>query len=464
MISFLGSLWWFIISLGLLVTFHEFGHYWVARRCGVKVLRFSVGFGKPLWSRLGRDGTEYVIAAIPLGGYVKMLDEGALDEGALDGHASQMPASEAAQAFNRKSVWRRIAIVIAGPLANLLLCVILLWAMFVIGRPDYAPVVGQAQGIAAKAGLERGDTIERVGERATPTWNEVQMALLPVALDRQDVAVEVRSKDGATRERELRLSKLPADLDERAVLQGIGLRPRHALLPPLVGRVLPGTPAWGVLAEGDRISAIDGQPVVAFDDIGPLVQALGQQGGEAMVEVERDGDRLALPIAPRQDKREDGSKAWILGIEPVRQAQAPKMDAIERYGPLQAVPAALREMGHQTAQLFAMVGRVFDGRVSVRNSVAGPITIARTANAYANMGPAWYLTVLALLSLSLGVLNLLPIPLLDGGHLLYYLIELLKGSPLSERAMAAGQYVGLALLAGLMGLAFYNDILNNFVH
>jgi regulator of sigma E protease len=451
--EFLGSVWWLIVSLGVLVTFHEFGHYWVARRCGVHVLRFSVGFGKPLWMRRGRDGTEYAIAAIPLGGYVKMLDE----------REARVPADRVDEAFNRKTVWQRIAIVLAGPVANLLLCVVLLWAMFVVGRPDYAPVVGAAEGIAAQAGLRRGDRIETVGDRATPTWGELQMALLPAALDRADVPVRVRDAQGRQAQRQLRLSDLPDNVDERLLLGRIGLTPRHALLPPVVGRVSPDTPAAGVLREGDRVLAIAGSRIDWFDDIGPQVQALGERGGKAVIEVERDGQRYALSLAPQRADDGAGGEYWRLGVAPQGRSEAPHKDAVQRYGPVAAVPAALREGWYQTRQLFAMVGRAFTGKVSVQNTVGGPVTIARTANAYAQLGPAWYLTVLALLSLSLGVLNLLPIPLLDGGHLLYYLIELVKGSPLSERAMAAGQYVGLALLAGLMGLAFYNDIVNNFV-
>jgi regulator of sigma E protease len=443
----LGSVWWLIVSIGLLVTFHEYGHFWVARRCGVKVLRFSVGFGKALWSRRGADGTEYMIAAIPLGGYVKMLDE----------REAEVPASELDRAFNRQPVWQRIAIVAAGPVANLLLCVALLWGMFVIGRPDYQPVLGQVQGLAAQSGLQRGDTLLEVDGRATPTWSEAALALTTAALDRKDIAVEVRTPSGGTTKRRLRLSALPPGSEEARAIELAGITPRHRLLPPVIGAIASGTPAHGVLAEGDRVTAIDAQPVTSFDDIGPLVQALGKRDGAAMVEVERGGERLALPLRPQLRKGSDGGTYWALGIRPAP-AQAPAYDASLRYGPVQALPAAVRETGKLFSESIAMIGRLFSGRASVEN-VSGPITIARYANASAQLGPAWFLNFLALLSLSLAIINLLPIPLLDGGHLLYYLIELVKGSPLSERAMAAGQYLGLALLAGLMGLAFYNDIL-----
>src|SRR5690606_27609346 len=327
----------------------------------------------------------------------------------------------------------------------------------------YAPVVGHVEGIAAEAGLQPGDELLQVGDRATPTWSEAQLALIPAALDHADIPLQIRTASGSTETRELALSRLPAEFDERRAVDAIGLTPRHLLVPPQVGRVAPDTPAWGVLAEGDRISAIDGRPVRAWGDIGPLIQQLGERGGKAMVEVERDGDRLALELEPTRTESEAGESYWVLGITSAR-PEMPAMDAELHYGPVAAVPAALREAVHQTRELVAMIGRAFSGRVAVQNTVAGPITIARAANAYADQGPAWYLSLLALLSLSLGILNLLPIPILDGGHLLYYLIELAKGSPVSERVMAAGQYVGLVLIIGLMGLAFYNDIVNNLVH
>ncbi|QDH70636.1 RIP metalloprotease RseP [Marilutibacter alkalisoli] len=452
MAELLGSVWWLIVSLGVLVTIHEYGHYRVARWCGVKVLRFSVGFGKPLWMRRGRDGTEYAIAAIPLGGYVRMLDEREAD----------VDSAELDQAFNRKPVWQRIAIVAAGPAANLGLCVALFWAMFVVGRPDYAPVVGQVDRIAAEAGLQPGDTILAVGDRATPTWSEVQMALLPAALDRDDMALQVENAEGHARTRILPLGRLPENFNQRNPTGEIGLTPRHALMPAVIGRVEPDSAAWGVLAEGDRITAIDGSPIRGWNDIGREVQSLGARNESAMIEVERDGERLALEIKPRLTTSPDGNEYWALGVNSPSGREIPK-DAVLRHGPLRAVPAAFAETGHQARQLFAMVGRAFTGRIAIENTVAGPVTIARATNAFAGQGLAWYLSILALLSLSLGILNLLPIPILDGGHLLYYLIELVKGSPVSERVMAAGQYVGLALIVGLMGLAFYNDIVNNLV-
>ncbi len=445
--DFLGSVWWLVVSLGLLVTFHEFGHYWVARRCGVDVLRFSVGFGRPLWSRRNRAGTEFAISAIPLGGYVKMLDEREAD----------VPVHRQAYAFNRQGVWRRIAIVAAGPAANLLLCVALLWVMFMVGRQDYAPVVGQASGVAAQAGFQPGDRLLQVDGRRIATWTEAAMALATPALDRRDIEVRVEDAAGQQLARTLRLSQLPANLDEHRIPEQAGFTWRFLQAPARIEAVAEGSVAQGSLLPGDLILAIDGTRIDAADQVSPAVQALGERGGLGMVEVERDGERLALELAPRRSTDPDRAGRWELGIALAR-PEAPAYDAVQRYGPLAAVPMAVRETGRLASDSLGMMRRMVTGEASVKN-LSGPVTIARAANASAKRGTDWFLYFLALLSLSLAIINLLPIPILDGGHLLYYLIELVKGSPLSERAMAAGQYVGLALLAGLMGLAFYNDIL-----
>ncbi|GGD57000.1 RIP metalloprotease RseP [Pseudoxanthomonas indica] len=443
-----GSVLWLIVAIGILVTFHEFGHFWVARRCGVKVLRFSVGFGKPLWSRKDRHGTEFAIAAIPLGGYVKMLDEAEYE----------VPAAQLGQAFNRKPIWQRIAIVAAGPIANLILCVALLWVMFLIGKPDYSATLGPTQGLAAQAGLRDGDRLERIDGRSTETAMDALQVLMLAAIDHRDVAIQASDANGHEVQRKLALSRLPADFDQQNLEKAIGLVWHFQVAPATVGTVTPDSASAGLLQSGDQITAIDGQAVRYWNDIAPLVKQWGERGGEAMVEVDRQGERLALLMQPRQQLNPDTKQqAWVLGITPAPR-KAPEHDALRRYGPLEAIPAAFRQTGRMASDSLAMMRRMLTGEASAK-SISGAITIAQVANATAQQGPATFIFFLALLSLSLAILNLLPIPVLDGGHLLYYLIELVKGSPLSERSMVAGQYIGLALLAGLMGLAFYNDIL-----
>lgn len=459
MSDLVGSIWWMIVALGVLVTFHEFGHYWVARRCGVKVLRFSVGFGKPLWSRRDRHGTEFAIAALPLGGYVKMLDEA---EG-------NVPADQLPHAFNRKPVWQRIAIVAAGPIANLVLCVALLWAMFVVGKEDYSATLGSVSGIAADAGFQPGDRLLRIEDDRIATWSDALTVLTRYALDRHDVEVEVQDAEGMAHTRQLPLSDLPPTFDETNVAAIAGLDWQHRRIPAVIERVEPGSPADGVLLPGDQITAIDGAPVYSFGDISPLVQKLGgarsaenepvKNGVASMVEVDRQGVRHAFEIQPARTRDpRSGTEYWALGIAPPSRLEPAPYDAVQRFGPIAAIPVAFRETGKMASDSLGMIRRMLTGQASVKN-VSGPLTIAQVANATAKRGVAWFLFFLALLSLSLAIINLLPIPVLDGGHLLYYLIELVKGSPLSERTMATGQYVGLALLAGLMGLAFYNDIL-----
>jgi regulator of sigma E protease len=444
-----GSIWWLIVSLGILVTFHEFGHYWVARRCGVRVLRFSVGFGKPLWTRIGRDGTEYVIAALPLGGYVKMLDEREAD----------VPADQLDQAFNRKPLRQRVAIVAAGPIFNLLLCLLLLWGMFLVGKGDYQPLVGRADGIAAEAGFQSGDRILRIGDEPTQTWTHVAMSLIGAGLDRRAVAVEVTDVDGQSQVRQLDLGRLPADLKESELMREIGLVPQQILLPPVIGMVAPGSPAEAAgLEPGDRIRSLDGLSLRGFDEVAPKVRAAGESGRPVIASIERKGAFFEVSLRPEASG--DGeSRTWRIGVGAA--AATAEHDALLRYGPIEAVGAAFSETWRLTTATFGMLYRMVTGAASLQN-LSGPISIAQFANDSAQRGLAWFLFFLGVLSLSLCIMNLLPIPILDGGHLLYYLIEAIKGAPVSEKSLILGQYVGLAMLGGLMALAFYNDILRLF--
>ncbi len=441
--EFFGSVWWLIVSLGVLVTFHEFGHYWVARRCGVKVLRFSVGFGRALWKRTAKDGTEFVIAAIPLGGYVKMLDE----------REDDVPVTQLDQAFNRKPVGQRFAIVAAGPIFNLILCVFLLWAMFLIGKSDYAPVVGDVTGIAAESGLQPNDRIVTLDGEPVATWTNALGDIMIAAIERRPLKLEVEREGSDRRAMTLDLARLPADFDQARAFEEMGLRPRHWTPLPLVGDVREGQPAAAAgMQAGDRVLAVADTPIAAWRDITEAVKAHGRENTPIAVRVQRaSGEEATLSITPILSSEGSKEPRWILGIGPSDER------ALLRYGPIDAIGAAFSETGAMAARTINLLKLMVTGQASLKN-ISGPLTIAQVANTTANIGPDWFLSFLAMLSLSLCIMNLLPVPILDGGHLLYFLVEMVKGSPVSERTMAAGQYVGLALLAGLMGLAFYNDI------
>lgn len=439
---FLGSVFWLLVTLGVLVTFHEFGHYWVARRCGVKVLRFSVGFGRAIWKRIGRDGTEYQVAAIPLGGYVKMLDA---REGDVD------PALRH-QEFTAQPIWKRIAIVAAGPGFNIIFTIAAFWLMFVLGRTDYAPIVTAApQSLAAEAGIHPGDRLLTVGGEAVTTWSGSNDVIINALLSRTPLTVTVRGADGTERSLVLPLNRLPPGEDIGQYMDKLGLE--LASPPAVAATVTPGDPAAQAgLQAGDRILRINGNAVKDFDDIGKQVKAAAAKSPQLSMQIERNGKPMNFMVTARM-KSEDGQPPqWLIGIT----AQATEV-AIQHYGPAKAFIESLALTWQRTADTFGMVGKMVSGEASTRN-ISGVIGIAQVANAAAQMGLDRFLEFLGLVSLSLAIINLLPIPVLDGGHLLYYLIELIKGSPVSERTMIAGQYVGIALLFTLMGLAFYNDI------
>jgi len=454
MSEILGSIWWLLVALGLLITFHEFGHFWVARRLGVRVLKFSVGFGKKLWSRTGRDGTEYVIAAIPLGGYVKMLDErdGEVEDADLD------------QAFNRKSVWARIAIVAAGPVFNLIFTLMAFWLMFLVGMPESRPIVGEVSGIAASAGIEAGDRIVSLDGQATDTWSHAVLGLITRALDRDTVTVVLEQADGGLREVQLDLGQLDSSFREEKTLEAIGVTPWRLKIPAVVGAVTPESAASRAgFKPGDRIVSIAGEEVSDWAWVGPLVQKHGSADQPMTVTVVRAGGNLDLSVSPSSNSSGAFSSRLILGItntppDDLLQAQLERAYFMHQYGPIDGFGAAASEMWRLTGTTLGILGRMLTGSASVRN-LSGPISIAKFANDSANAGLASFLFFLGAISLSLGILNLLPIPVLDGGHLLYYLIELVKGSPVSERTQAKGQYIGLMALFGLMGIAFFNDIL-----
>ena len=441
--EFFGSVFWLAVTLGVLVTFHEFGHYWVARRCGVRVLRFSIGFGKPIASFM-RDGTEWAIGAVPLGGYVKFLDQ----------REAENPAAVASEPgeFYSKPPWQRIAIAAAGPVFNILFTVVAFWAMFVIGRPDYQPVIGTPKGLAAEAGFAAGDRILTVDGDKVDSMSAAMLAVTQAAALHRDTPIEVADATGQTRAVTLALSKLPPGApDNVAVYEKIGLV--GAPLPAVVGLVDADSPAAkGGLKVGDRIVGLNGQTITDSSQVSRLLGEAAAKNPQVSLLIERDGRQMPLSITAEQRTR-DGQTRWMLGIAWHERAR----DALERFDPLAAVPAALEETWKQAASMLGMIKSMVVGEASVKN-LSSVISIAEVANASANEGLAWFLSFLAVISLSLGILNLLPVPILDGGHIVFTLAEWIKGRPVSERTLIAGQYVGLALLVSLMSLAFYNDI------
>ncbi len=451
----IGPVFWLLVALGLLVTFHEFGHFWVARRCGVRVLCFSVGFGRALWSRTARDGTRYQIAAIPLGGYVQMLDE----------RAQPVPTEQQSESFNRKPVSQRIAIVAAGPIFNLIFAVAAFWLMFVIGIAAMRPIVGEPTGIAADAGIAPQDQIIQVNDQAVETWTHAVLALTPIALDRGTARLVVESPQQSQRLIELDLSTLGRDFKEDETLEALGLHPWRPALPPTIGAVSPGSAAdQAGLEAGDRVIAING---VTIDDWPTITQTVPQQGlndsGQLQrlnVVVERNGREIEFDIMPNLDEAGNRPLLGIQSVEPSASMQSDIQRAfvIDQRGPIEALVEATSETWRLSTATLGMLGRMVVGKASLEN-LSGPITIARLADQSARLGISRFLFFLGLISLSLAIINLLPIPMLDGGHLLYYLVEIIKGSPVSEHTQVVGQYVGLMLIVMLMGVAIFNDIL-----
>jgi regulator of sigma E protease len=451
MIGFIQALLAFILALGLLITFHEFGHYWVARKCNVKILRFSIGFGKPLYKRMfSPDNSEFVIAALPLGGYVKMLDE---REGIV-------APQEAHRSFNSKPLVQRFAIVLAGPLFNFIFAIFAYWLMFVVGVSGLKPVIGNvsAGSLAEHAGLAEGDEIMRVGDKQTPTWSAVIDVFVARVIEQQQVSITVRNRNGSETEKYLDLSNIPVDdMAGGRLMTSLGIAPELPAVPAVIGKIIHGGAAdIGGMQAGDRIVAVDGQPVRDWIE---WVERVRASPGKAMiVEVLRRNDVVSLVITPELILENDAQIGQIGAAVDGGYRTDNSLTAVERYTVFEAGPRALIKTWDMSVMTLRILGKMITGEASVKN-LSGPISIAQYAGYSAGLGIAVFLGFLAIVSVSLGILNLLPVPLLDGGHLFFYLVEFIKGSPVSETAQAIGQQVGLAVLLCLMGLAFYNDIL-----
>ncbi len=439
----------FIVALGVLIVVHEFGHFLVARWCGVKVLRFSVGFGRPLLVvRRGADRTEWVLSIIPFGGYVKMLDE---REGPVD-------SSEASHAFNRQSVWRRFAIVIAGPLFNFLFAIAVYSGLYMHGLPEARPIVAEpAAGTLAKAaGFHAGDIVRRVDDHAITTWQDLRWRLLQGALQKQSMAVEIVNARQQISVLRVDLSGFSGDDVESDLLERLGFRLHRPQLPPILGKVVAGSAAdQAGLRAGDRVVASDDLPIASWE---ALVQAIRVKPGQSIkLAVNRNGQTLVVNVTPESVAAND-KRIGRIGVAPEVSAEhADQVFVRVSYGLQESLSRSVEKTWDISVFSLKMLGKMLVGEVSWKH-LSGPVTIADFAGQSAQLGWISYLTFLALISISLGVLNLLPIPLLDGGHLMYYCAEILKGSPVSERVMELGQRVGLALLLVMMAFAFYNDL------
>jgi regulator of sigma E protease len=449
MSNFLYYLAAFAVILGVLIVVHEYGHYLVARWVGVKVLRFSVGFGRALWSkRIGRDGTEWALGMFPLGGYVKMLDE----------REGDVAPEELHRSFNRQSVWRRMAIVAAGPAANLLLAIVVYWGLFWHGIEELKPILGApvAASPAAASGMQSGERVLKVGGEVVQTWQDMHWVLIRRAVDQDSIEFEVINPRNEITIRRLDVSSARAGGWEGDALARLGISFYRPRIPPVLGKISPDSAAAAAgLQAGDEILVIDDKPVTAWPDV---VQDVRNSPGKTLeFEVQRQGERLVIEITP-VPVEEGGQNIGRIGAS-VRDTGASRNELMitVRYGVISALGKAINETWDKSVFSLVMIGKMITGEVSWRN-ISGPVTIADYAGQSARLGMGYYLKFLALVSISLAVLNLLPIPILDGGHLLYYVVEIIKRGPLSERSMEIGQQIGLALMLMLMAFAFYNDI------
>ena len=437
-----------LVALGVLVTFHEFGHFWVARRCGVKVLRFSVGFGTPLLRWHDRQGTEFVVAAIPLGGYVKMLDE----------REGEVPADQLDQSFNRKTVGQRIAIVAAGPIANFMLAMAFFWVLAMMGSQQVRPVIGAVESgsLAAQAGLVAGQEIVSIDGQPTVGWSNVNLQLVRRLGESGAIQVAVRGPDSDVESsHQLVLHDWLKGADEPDPIKSLGIRPWRPELPAVLAELDPKGPAQAAgLKTGDKLLSMNGQAINDWQQVVDWVRL--RPAARVDLRVERDGVALEVPVVLAARGEGEAATGYLgAGVKGVD--WPPTMIREVSYGPVAAIGEGVKRTWTMSVLTLDSLKKMLFGELSVKN-LSGPITIAKVAGASAQSGVADFLNFLAYLSISLGVLNLLPIPVLDGGHLLFYLVEWVRGRPLSDRVQGWGIQIGISLVVGVMLLALVNDL------
>lgn len=451
MIDFLWNLGSFVVALGILIAAHEYGHFWVARKCGVKVERFSIGFGKAIWRKTGQDGTEYVIAMIPLGGYVKMLDE----------RVEDVPEELKEQAFNRKSVWQRIAIVSAGPIANFLFAIVTLYAMYLIGVPAIKPVIDStiAGTPAAQIVVKEPMQVMAVGGQKVRDWEEVNLAL---AGHIGDSEVEItlaplERLEGSDNGQHyiLNTKDWQVNPEKQLPITAIGLGMfRPSVLPELAMVSKDGAAGLAGLAVGDTLVAINGEK---YTDWPRFVEIIQNSANKLVsITVRRDGEQLSFDVTPKSRENAAGKLEGVIGVAPTAQPWPDNMKVQLEYGFFESFPVAVDKTWQLVSVSIKMIGKLFTGDVSVKN-LSGPISIAQGAGNSADVGLVYFLGFLALISVNLGIINLLPLPVLDGGHLLYYFIEVITGRPVPEKVQEIGFRIGAALLLMLMSVALFND-------
>lgn len=448
--SILFTLVSFIVAISILVAIHEYGHYIVAKKLGVKILRFSIGFGQPLWKkRFGKDQTEFVIAALPLGGYVKMLDKRETD----------VEAHEAHREFTGQSVWKRIAIVAAGPVFNFLFAIAAYWLMFVIGVSGVKPIIGEVDNnsLAERAGLAPGYEIIAINNTLTPIWDVAIKNIIPAVVDRSQVSIELKDNNGLSFTRTLDFSATTGEIKVEQLFEQLGFRPWRPKLEAVIGTVVEDSPAKRAgFKESDKVIAVNQKSISDWSDFVDVVSNRPEQ--VLQVEVLRDGRNQILRVIPEKVSR-NGKTVGRLGVGyKVASGYADEMRVSHGYGVIEAIPNALSRTWDFSVLTLKMFAKMFSGEISFKN-LSGPVSIAQYAGYSANAGMARFLDFLAIVSISLGILNLLPIPILDGGHLVYYLIEVVRKKPVTEEFQEFASRIGMVLLLSLMVVAFYNDII-----